>query len=156
MLYVTRYWHIDIGQDECIYLYYNTLRILSWGSISYNVGTLFFLLLSRPALREPFYFSIWLGQGVMWGGHSMFCFLCFFISMFWPGMILNQGQLSIVVFHWESYLGSPFSFLSVCVAWRFRGHDYIHHCVRRSTVPCKSIHPLDIFPILLAYNLELK
>ena len=63
---------------------------------------------SRPDLREPFYFSIWLGQGVMWGGHSIFCFLGFFISMFWPGMVLNQGQLSIVVSDWESYLGSPF------------------------------------------------
>jgi hypothetical protein len=30
-------------------------------------------LMSRPDLREMFYFSIWLGQGVMWGGHSMFC-----------------------------------------------------------------------------------
>ena len=71
--------------------------------------------LSGPDLREPFYFSIWLGQGVMWGGHSMFCFLCFFISMFWPGMVVNQGQLSIVVSDWESYLGSPFSPPSVWV-----------------------------------------
>ena len=31
------------------------------------------VFLSRPDLREPFYFSIFLGQGVMWGGHSMFC-----------------------------------------------------------------------------------
>ena len=69
--------------------------------------------LSRPDLRETFNFSIWLGQGVMWGGHSMFCFLCFFISMFWPGMVLIQGQLSIVVSDWESHLGSSFSFLSV-------------------------------------------
>ena len=45
--------------------------------------------------------------------HSMFCFLCFFIFMFWPGMVLNQGQLSIVVSDWESYLGSPFPFLSL-------------------------------------------
>jgi hypothetical protein len=59
--------------------------------------------LSRPELREPFYVSIlgWSGCG-----HSMFCFLCFFISMFWPGMVVNQGQLSIVVSDWESYLGS--------------------------------------------------
>ena len=28
-------------------------------------------ILSRPDLRELFYFSIWLGQGVIWGGHSM-------------------------------------------------------------------------------------
>ena len=32
--------------------------------------------------------------------------------MFWPGMVLNQGQLSIVVSDWEPYLGSTFpSFL---------------------------------------------
>ena len=68
--------------------------------------------LSRPDLREPFDFSIWLGQGVMWGGHSMFCFLCFFISMFWLGMVLNQGQVSTVVSDWESYLDSPFPLLS--------------------------------------------
>ena len=69
----------------------------------------------RPDLREPFYFSIWLGQGVMWGGQSMFYFLCFSISLFWPGMVLNQGQLSIVVSDWESNLGSPFPLLSVWV-----------------------------------------
>ena len=34
---------------------------------------------------------------------SMFC-----ISLFWPGMVLNQGQLSIVVSDWEPYLGSFF------------------------------------------------
>ena len=39
----------------------------------------------------------------------------FFSSMFWPGMVLNHGQLSIVVSDWESYLGSPFSLLSVWV-----------------------------------------
>jgi hypothetical protein len=59
-------------------------------------------MMSRPDLREMFYFSIWLGQGVMWGGHSIFCFLGFFISMFLLGMVLNQGQLSIVVSDWES------------------------------------------------------
>ena len=64
---------------------------------------------SRPDLREPFYFSIWLGQGVIWGGHSVL------FSMFWLGMVLNQGQLSIVVSDWESYLGSPFSLISVWV-----------------------------------------
>jgi hypothetical protein len=44
---------------------------------NYSMSTLkqykHILKLSRPDLREPFYFSIWLGQGVMWGGHSMFC-----------------------------------------------------------------------------------
>jgi hypothetical protein len=57
----------------------------------------------------------------MWGGHSMFCLLCFFISMFWQGMVLNQGQLSIVVSDWEPYLGSPFSLLSVWVVDFVRG-----------------------------------
>ena len=33
----------------------------------------------------------------------MFSFLCV-----WLGMVLNQGQLSIVVSDWESYLGSFF------------------------------------------------
>ena len=41
--------------------------------------------------------------------------------MFWPGMVLNQGKLSIFVFDWESYLGSPFSLLSVWVV------DYSHY-----------------------------
>jgi hypothetical protein len=30
-------------------------------------------------------------------------------------MVLNQGQLFIVVYDWESYLGSPFSLVSVLV-----------------------------------------
>ena len=55
----------------------------------------------------------WFGQGVIWVG-ILFCFLCFFISMFWPGMVLNQGQLSIVASDWESYL-ALFSLLSVWV-----------------------------------------
>ena len=73
-------------------------------------------------VREPFTVSIWVGLGVIWGGHSMFCFLCFFISMFWPGMVVNQGQLSIVVSDWESYLGSPISLLSVWVVDFVRGN----------------------------------
>jgi hypothetical protein len=36
----------------------------------------------------------------------MFFISIFCGSMFWPGMVLNQGQLSIVVSDWESYLGS--------------------------------------------------
>jgi hypothetical protein len=63
--------------------------------------------MSRPDLKEPFYAYILVGSGCDLGGHSMFRFLCFFISMFWPGMVLNQGQLSIVVSDWESYF-TPF------------------------------------------------
>ena len=53
-------------------------------------------------------YLVWSGCDL--GGHSMFCFLCFCISMCWPGLVLNQGQLSIVVSDWESYLGSLFPF----------------------------------------------
>ena len=45
----------------------------------------------------------------------MFYFLCFCISLFWPGMVLNQGQLTIVVSDWEPYLGS-FSPPMFCVS----------------------------------------
>jgi hypothetical protein len=48
----------------------------------------------------------WFGQGMSWGGHSMFCVLCFLFLYVWPGMVLNQGQLSIVVSDWEPYLGT--------------------------------------------------
>ena len=61
-------------------------------------------MLARWDAREPFYVSVWSGCDL--GGHSLFFFLCFCISMFWPGMVLNQGQLSIVVSDWKSYLGS--------------------------------------------------
>ena len=67
--------------------------------------------MSRPDLRDPFYVSILVWSGCDLGGHSMFCFLGFCASMFWPGMVLNQGQLSIVVSDWETYLGSFLSLL---------------------------------------------
>ena len=63
--------------------------------------------MSRPDLRAC-YVSILVWSGCDFGGHSMFFFLCFCISLFWPGMVLNQGQLSIVVSEWEPYLGSFF------------------------------------------------
>ena len=39
----------------------------------------------------------------------MFCVLYFLFLCVWPGMVLNQGQLSIVVSDWEPYLGALFS-----------------------------------------------
>jgi hypothetical protein len=63
----------------------------------------YYLFLSRPDIREPFLFSIWLGQVVTWVGKSMFLFLC------WTTMVPNQRQLFIVVSDWGSYLGSLFS-----------------------------------------------
>ena len=62
-------------------------------------------VLSRSDHRV-FYVSILVWSGCDLCGHSMFLFLCFCISLFWPGMVLNQGQLSIVVSDWEPYLGS--------------------------------------------------
>jgi hypothetical protein len=63
----------------------------------------------------------------------MFYFLCFGISLFWPGMVLNQGQLSIVVSDWESYLGSPFSLLSVWVVdlclWHLALVSFTSFCI---------------------------
>ena len=61
-------------------------------------------------------YLIWSGCDL--GGHSMFfismfCVSLFCVTMFWPGMVLNQGQLSIVVSDWESYLGSSFLFVIV-------------------------------------------
>ena len=60
---------------------------------------------SCPDFRDPLYVSIWFGQGVIWGVYSMFYHLYFYV---WPGRVINQGQLSIVVSDWEPYLGSPF------------------------------------------------
>ena len=62
--------------------------------------------LSRPDLREPFYVSIWFGQGVIWVGILCFDFYIFVCLCFGLGVVLNQGQLSIVVSDLESYLGS--------------------------------------------------
>jgi hypothetical protein len=61
-----------------------------------------------PWPREPFYVSIWFGQGVIWVGILGSIFLCF-----WLSVVPNQRQLSIVVSDWGSYLGSPFP--SFCV-----------------------------------------
>ena len=38
-------------------------------------------------------------------------FLCFLFICFWPSVVPNQRQLSIVVSDWESYLGIFFSHL---------------------------------------------
>ena len=57
--------------------------------------------------------SILVRSGYDLGGHSRFFFLCFCISLVWPGRVLNQGQLAIGVSDWEPYLGS-FSPLYFC------------------------------------------
>ena len=74
-----------------------------------NQGIELRLRVSRPDRRELFMslFLVWSGCDL--GGHSMFMFLCFLFLCVRPGMVLNQGQLSIVVSNWESYLGSFFS-----------------------------------------------
>ena len=56
---------------------------------------------SRPDLSSFFISLFWFGQGVSWGGHSMFFTLCFVLCVVflcvWPSMVPNQRQLSIVV-----------------------------------------------------------
>jgi hypothetical protein len=52
--------------------------------------------MSRPGHREAFYSLFWLGQGV-----TRVFILCHFFYVFlflcvWPGVVLNQRQLSIV------------------------------------------------------------
>ena len=70
-------------------------------------------MLDRWDAREPFYVSVWSGCDL--GAQSLCCFLCFCISLFWPGMVLNQGQRSIVVSDWEPYLDTLFP---TCVCGR--------------------------------------
>jgi hypothetical protein len=54
------------------------------------------VILSRPDLSSFVMFLVYVGQGVSWGGHSMRCSSFGFLCV-WPGMVLNQRQLSIVV-----------------------------------------------------------
>ena len=44
------------------------------------------------------------------------CSVFYVVFCVWPGMVLNQRQVSLVVSDWESYLGSLFS---TCVSWVF-------------------------------------
>jgi hypothetical protein len=49
---------------------------------------------------------VWSGRELGWVVYVIFSLLYFCV---WPGMVLNQRQLSIIVSDWESYLGSLFS-----------------------------------------------
>ena len=53
--------------------------------------------MSRPDLSSFFMSLFRFGQGVSWGGHSVFCSLGFVFLCVWPGMVPNQRQLAIVV-----------------------------------------------------------
>ena len=66
----------------------------------------------------------WFGLGVSWGGHSMFCVLCFLFLCVWPGVVLNQRQLSIVVSDREPYFGTlfPHLFCGKLTMSLFRAH----------------------------------
>jgi hypothetical protein len=55
---------------------------------------------------------VWSGREL--GGLSMFFFSMIWDFCVWPGMVLNQRQLSIVVPDWEPYVGSLF-----CCGWIF-------------------------------------
>ena len=54
------------------------------------------------------------GQGVSWVG--CLCSVYYVVFCVWPGLVLNQRQVSLVVSDWESYLGYPFP---TCVSWVF-------------------------------------
>ena len=61
------------------------------------------------ALTLESFLCLYFGLGRGWFGgafYVLFSMCC--ISLFWPGMVLNQGQLSIVVSDWEPYLSSLF------------------------------------------------
>ena len=97
--------------------------------------------MSRPDHREPFNVSIWFGQGVVWGGHSMFSFSLILYFYVLAGMVLNQRQLSIVVSDSEPYLvafshlffvGSYFLF---CVCTR-QNCFVLFHLLFCSSVQC--------------------
>ena len=55
------------------------------------------ILLSRPDLREHFMSLFWFGQGVIWVGSLCSMFFDFLFLCVWPGVVLNQRQLSTVV-----------------------------------------------------------
>ena len=57
----------------------------------------------------------WSRRELGWGVYVLFSML-YFLRV-WPSMVLNQRQVSFVVSHWESYLGSLFP-LVFCV-WLF-------------------------------------
>jgi hypothetical protein len=98
--FVTVYYLINV----CIYKCVGPLRSLhSRANRITQAGRGATNRLSRPDLREPFYVCMCFGPGVICVGILCLVFLCV-----WPSVVLNQRQLSIVVSHRESYLGSLF------------------------------------------------
>ena len=82
-------------------------------------------------------YLFWFGQGVIWVGILCSFFYVLVFLCFWPGMVLNQGQLSTVVSDWEPYLGSffPAGFLWVvnfclvfCILQDCFGYSLVYFC----------------------------
>ena len=74
-----------------------------WNQIKLNcIGH----ILSRSDLSYFIYVFVLVWSGRELGGLSMFRFLC--CVCVWPGMVLNQRQVSLVVSDWGSYLLSLF------------------------------------------------
>jgi hypothetical protein len=63
------------------------------------------ILSSCPDLRDPNYSLCLVRSGCGSGGKSMFS-----ISLFWPSVVPNQRQLSIVVSDWGSHISCHFPF----------------------------------------------
>ena len=77
--------------------------------------------MSRSDIYFLCFVVIQYGQGVSWGGQSMFVyFYDFGISMFWPSMVLNQRQLSLIENHtqvvWVSLFVCGCLFPCVCLS----------------------------------------
>ena len=62
--------------------------------------------MSRPDLRDPFMSLFWFGQGVSWGGHSMFCVSMIFYFYVLAGYGSQSG--TAVYRDWEPYIGNLF------------------------------------------------
>jgi hypothetical protein len=101
---------------------------------------------SRSGLSSfvlSFYFSMvraWVGW-VVYVSLSMICYFCV-----WPGMVLNQRQLSIVVPDWEPYLGSLFSIV-------FWWVDVFCLCV---SAPDRTVSVVFIVVLLCSVQFTLK
>ena len=92
-----------------------------------NQRRLSFVISDWESYRQPVFFTSWplflcfvfcFSMVRVWVGGVVYVSLSMIIYFsVWPGMVLNQRQLSIVVPDWEPYLGSLFSI--VFCGWLF-------------------------------------
>ena len=93
--------------------------LTSWCQFSYMnhslgltlpTGTCCCLILRVARSDRSYFLCRCFSMGRAWVGWVVYvCFSMSWYFCFWPGMVLNQRQLSIVVPDWDPYLGSLFS-----------------------------------------------